>query len=123
VPLSVANYIGQVNGAARLNTFDGVSVGAIGGVAAFTGSAPALVPSTTYYNSADWGRTVYIVVPTAKITPGNAAFDQGVSDLVNSSSLTSLTYWGGSGSPATSKAVKSKFGFAAPTGTATTRNN
>ncbi|MHA4801796.1 hypothetical protein, partial [Enterococcus faecium] len=46
IPLSVANYIGQSNGAARINTFSGVSVGAIGGVAAFTGTAPSLVPST-----------------------------------------------------------------------------
>lgn len=123
VPLSIANYIGQVNGAARINTMTGVSAGAIDGVVPFTGTAPALVPSTSYYNSADWGRTVYIVVPTAKITSGNAAYDQGVFDLVNSSSITSLTYWGGSGSPATTKAVKLKFGFSTPTGTAVTRNN
>lgn len=123
IPLSVANYIGQSNGAARINTFSGVSVGAIGGVAAYTGTAPSLVPSTSYYNSADWGRTVYIVVPTAKITPDNAAYDAGVAALVNSSSTSSLTYWGGSGSPTTTKAVKAKFGFGAPTGTVVTRNN
>lgn len=123
IPLSVANYIGQSNGAARINTFSGVSVGAIGGVAAFTGTAPSLVPSTSYYNSADWGRTVYIVVPTAKITSDNAAYDAGVAALVNSSSTTSLTYWGASGSPTTTKAVKAKFGFGAPTGTVVTRNN
>ncbi|MGR9921948.1 hypothetical protein ACUOHO_26485, partial [Escherichia coli] len=74
-------------------------MGAIGGVAAFTGTAPSLVPSTSYYNSADWGRTVYIVVPTAKITSDNAAYDAGVAALVNSSSTTSLAYWGASGSP------------------------
>lgn len=123
IPLSVANYIGQSNGASRINTFSGVSVGAIAGVAAFTGTAPNLAPSTSYYNSADWGRTVYIVVPTAKITPDNAAFDSGVAALVNTSSTTSLTYWGGSGSPTTTKAVKAKFGFSAPTGTVLTRNN
>ena len=123
VPLSIANYIGQVNGAARINTMTGVTAGAIGGVAPYTGTAPALVPSTSYYNSADWGRTVYIVVPTAKITSGNAAFDQGVFDLVDSSSTSSLTFWGASGAPSTSKAVKLKFGFSAPTGTAVTRNN
>jgi hypothetical protein len=123
VPLSIANYIGQVNGASRSNTFAGVSAGAIGGVVPYTGTAPALAPSTTYYNSADWGRTVYIVVPTAKITSGNAAYDQGLFDLVNSSSTSSLTYWGASGSPTTTKAVKIKFGFSAPTGIAVTRNN
>ena len=123
IPLSIANYVGQVNGAARINTMSGVSVGSIDSVAPFTGTAPALVPNTSYYNSADWGRTVYIVVPTAKITSGNSAYDQGVFDLTNTSSTTSLTYWGASNSPATTKAVKLKFGFAAPTNTATTRNN
>lgn len=122
VPLSVANYIGQLNNAARINTFSGVSVGAIGGVPAFTGTAPNLVPSTSYYTSADWGRTVYIVVPTAKITDG-PSYDQGIASLVDSSSPSSLTYWGASGSPATTKAVKAKFGFSAPTGTVVTRNN
>lgn len=122
IPLSVANYIGQVNGAARLNTMSGVSVGSIGGDTPFSGSAPNLVPDTTYYNSADWGRTVYIVVPTARITTGDALFDQGLSDLVNTTKATSLTYWGASNLPGTAKAVKLKFGFSAPTGTATTRN-
>ncbi len=122
VPVSVANYIGQANGAARINTMSGAFVGAIGGDVPYSGTAPALVPDTTYYNSADWGRTVYIVVPTVKITSGNASFDQGLSDLVDTSKTTSLTYWGTSGSPTTSKAVKLKFGFSAPTGTATTRN-
>jgi hypothetical protein len=122
IPLSVANYIGQVNGAARINTFSGVTVGSIDGVVPFTGAAPALAPNTAYYNSADWGRTVYIVVPTAKITPG-PSFDQGAFDLTNSASTTSLTYWGGSGSPTTTKAVKIKFGFSAPTGTVVQRNN
>lgn len=123
VPLSIANYIGQANGAARINTMGGVTAGAIGGVAPYTGTAPSLVPSTSYYNSADWGRTVYIVVPTAKITAGDATYDQGLFDLVNSASGSSLTYWGTSNNPGTSKAVKLKFGFSAPTGTATTRNN
>ena len=94
----------------------------IDGVAPYTGTAPSLVPNTAYYNSSDWGRTVYIVVPTAKISSGNALYDQGLYDLTNLSSSTSLTYWGGSGAPTTSKAVKLKFGFSAPTGTAVTRN-
>ncbi|HAN25714.1 MAG: hypothetical protein CMH36_10290 [Microbacterium sp.] len=122
IPLSIANYVGQVNGAARINTMAGATVGSIDGVAPYTGTAPSLVPNTAYYNSSDWGRTVYIVVPTAKISSGNALYDQGLYDLTNLSSSTSLTYWGGSGAPTTSKAVKLKFGFSAPTGTAVTRN-
>ncbi len=122
IPLSIANYVGQLNGAARINTMSGVSVGSIDGNVPFTGTAPSLVPNTTYYNSSDWGRTVYIVVPTAKITSGNGLFDQGLYNLTDSTSTSSLTYWGASGSPSTTKAVKAKFGFGAPTGTATTRN-
>lgn len=118
VPLSIANYIGQVNGAARINTMAGVTAGAIGGVAPYTGTAPALVPSTSYYNSADWGRTVYIVVPTAKL-----ATDSGLASLVDTTSPSSLTYWNtGITLPNSSKAVKIKFGFSAPTGTTVTRN-
>lgn len=122
IPLSIANYIGQVNGAARINTMSGASVGSIDGVAPYTGTAPSLVPSSTYYNSADWGRTVYIVVPTAKITSSNGAYDAGLAALTDTTSTTSLTYWGASSFPTTSKAVKLKFGFSAPTATATTRN-
>jgi hypothetical protein len=117
IPVSAANYIGQVNGAARTNTMTSVSMGAIDNVYPYTGTAPALAPNAAYYTSADWGRTVYIVVPTVKITPGNAAYDAGLSALVDTSSTTSLTYWGASGSPTTTKAVKIKFGFSAPTGT------
>jgi hypothetical protein len=123
IPVSVANYVGQLNNAARINTFSGVSVGSIGGVAPTTGTAPSLTPNTTFYNSADWGRTVFIVVPTAKITPNGPAFDQGAFDLTNTASTTSLTYWGGSGSPTTTKAVKAKFGFSAPQDAAFTANN
>ncbi|MWB97879.1 hypothetical protein [Agromyces seonyuensis] len=122
VPVSAANYVGQVNGAARINTMAGVTLGSIDGVAPATGSAPNLVPNPTFYNSADWGRTVFIVVPTAKITPG-ASFDQGTSDLVNTNSTVSLTYWGTSNAPGTSKAVKLKFGFAQPVDAAFTANN
>ncbi|PZQ90776.1 MAG: hypothetical protein DI534_06175 [Leifsonia xyli] len=123
IPLSVANYIGQANGASRINTMAGVTAGSIGGVAPFTGSVPNLQPSTAFYNSSDWGRTVFIVVPTAKITSGNAAFDQGVFNLTNPASTTSLTYWGTSGAPSTTKAVKIKFGFGQPQDPAFTANN
>ncbi|MEO5920012.1 MAG: hypothetical protein ABIQ01_02605 [Pseudolysinimonas sp.] len=123
IPVSVANYIGQANNAARINTMAGASVGSIDGVAPITGSAPNLAPSTVFYNSPTWGRTVFIVVPTAKITSGNPAYNQGVFDLTNPASLTSLTYWGASGSPATSKAVKLRFGFSAPQDAAFTANN
>lgn len=123
IPLSVANYIGQVNGAARINTMAGASVGTIGGVAATTGTAPNVAPNAAYFNSATWGRTVFIVVPTARITPGNAIYDQGLFDLTNPNSAASLTYWGASGLASTSKAVKSKFGFSAPQDAGFTANN
>ncbi|MEN2737829.1 hypothetical protein ABCS02_08570 [Microbacterium sp. X-17] len=123
IPVSVANYVGQVNNAARINTFAGVSVGSIEGVAPFTGTAPNLVPNATYYNSSDWGRTVFIVVRSAALDSTNAAFDQGVSDLVDTTQTTSLTYWGASALAGTSKAVKAKFGFSAPQTAAFTAND
>ncbi|SFR82617.1 hypothetical protein SAMN05428970_2638 [Agromyces sp. CF514] len=123
IPLSVANYIGQVNGASRINTMAGVTVGTIGGVAPATGTAPNVTPNTAYFNSSTWGRTVFIVVPTARITPGNAAYDQGLFALTDPAASSSLTYWGASGSPATTKAVKAKFGFSAPQDAAFTANN
>ncbi|WP_394554319.1 hypothetical protein ACDF64_06875 [Agromyces sp. MMS24-JH15] len=129
IPLSVANYIGQVNGAARINTMAGVTVGTIGGVAPTTGTAPSVAPNTAYFNSATWGRTVFIVVPTTKITPtlaggaANPAYDAGLFALTNPSSTTSLTYWGASGATSTTKAVKAKFGFSAPQDAAFTANN
>ncbi|MGC0370023.1 hypothetical protein [Microbacterium sp. SLBN-111] len=122
IPVSAANYIGQSNGAARINTMNGVSLGSIGGVNPTTGSAPSLTPNATFY-SGEWGRTVFIVVPTAKISSGNAAYDQGLAALTNPASSTSLTYWGASNLPSTTKAVKIKFGFGAPQDSAFTANN
>lgn len=134
IPVSVANYIGQVNGAARINTFTpSTVVGTIDGLPnpftgtpTFTGSgtssdpwvaASNLVPNPDFYNSASWGRTVYIVVPTAKL-----ASDSGLAALVDTTSAASLTYWGASPAKGTSKAVKTKFGFGAPQGSTVTRN-
>lgn len=119
VPLSVANYIGQVNGASRINTMNGVSLGAIGGDSPVGGSGTNLTPDATYYNSADWGRTVYIVVPTAKL-----AADAGLAALLDTNSNSSLTYWPATGGtlPTSTKSVKLKFGFSQPTGTTVTRN-
>jgi len=122
IPVSAANYIGQSNGGARINTMGGVSIGSIGGVTPTSGSAPSLTPNATFY-SGEWGRTVFIVVPTAKISNGNAAYDQGLASLTNPSSSSSLTYWGASNLPSTTKAVKIKFGFGAPQDSAFTANN
>ncbi|QOC28743.1 hypothetical protein IC744_15560 [Microbacterium hominis] len=126
IPVSVANYIGQVNGASRINTFNAATlVGTIDGLPSpFTGTlsfngtarTSTLVPNSDFYNSASWGRTVYIVVPTAKLS------DAGLGELLDTSSPQSLTYWGTSNSPATTKAVKLKFGFAKPVGDTVTRN-
>jgi hypothetical protein len=119
IPISVANYIAQANGVARINTVASVTLGSPDAVnAPFTGTAPNLVPNQAFYSSSTWGRTVFIVVPYAKTNPADPSYDAGLSAIVDPTATTSLTYWGASGSPTTSKAVKIKFGFAQPVDTA-----
>jgi len=120
-PFSAASWIAQVNGATPINTTGVAALGSAGGTAPFTGTSP-LVPNSAFYSSTTWGRDVYIIAPAAKILPG-ASFDQDLADLVDPTKTSSLTYFGASASPATSKAVKLRFGFLTPSTTATFRTN
>ena len=79
VGFSVGAYVGKSNGVASPNPqTDGVGVAAINNDGAgnniglgYTGSAPNLVPASSFYNNAVFGRTVYNVVPTIKIDSAN----------------------------------------------------
>jgi len=117
IPFSAASYIAQANGAAAANTTSGITLGSPNGVAPITGTAPNLSGVSSYYNSS-FGRTTYIVVPYARITSGQPGYDPGLAAALNPSSSTSLTYWGSSSLPSTSKAVKIKFGFQEPANSA-----
>lgn len=113
IPFSVASFVAQANGAAPFNSTSSIALGNPNGVAPTTGTAPSLAGVSAFYNGA-YGRTTYIVVPYAKITSGQPGYDAGLAAALNPSSTTSLTYWGSSNLPSTSKAVKIKFGFQEP---------
>lgn len=68
VGFSAANFISQSNGVAASQLGTGVDLGAIDALGKpYTGTAPSLVPSGTFYASTTYGRDVYNVVPTAKV--------------------------------------------------------
>ena len=117
IPFSAANWIAQANGVAQ-NTIPAsgnVVLGAPNGVVAFTGTAPSLVPSATFYNAAPFGRDTYLVVEYARVTSGDSKYDAGLAGLVDSTVATSLTNFGTA--PSQPGAVKKKFGFLAPLST------
>jgi len=125
IPFSAASWIAQANGATAINTTGTVAgvpstsfLGAIGGVAPFTVASASLVPNAAFYSSTVFGRDTYIIAGTAAL-----ASDAALASLVNPSSSTSLTYFGTSNAPGTSKAVKLKFGFLAPLSTTTFHTN
>lgn len=121
IPFSAASWIAQANGAAP-STIPGsgtVKLGSAGGVAPFTGSGTNLVPNGDFYSSATWGRDTYLVVEFARIDPTNAKYDAGLAALVDPTSATSLTNFGST--PTTAGAVKTKFGFLAPSSSVITR--
>jgi ABC-type phosphate transport system substrate-binding protein len=118
IPFSVANWVSQANGATGINTTttSGVAFGsAVSGQAAFTGTAPNLVPNSSYYSDATFGRDTYLVVEYARITPSDAKYDASLANLVNPGVNNSLTSFGSLSSSV--GAVKKKFGFLAPSTT------
>lgn len=118
IPFSAASWVAQANGATGVNTTTatGVSFGsAVSGQAAFTGTAPALVPNTAYYNDGTFGRDTYLVVEFARINPSDAKYDAAFANLVNPAVANSLTSFGSLSSSV--GAVKKKFGFLAPSST------
>lgn len=80
VGMSAGSFIAQTNGVSPDNTAVGVDLGAItdngSGVSLglpYTGSGSSLVPSASFYADTTFGRTVYVVLDTAKATGfGNA---------------------------------------------------
>lgn len=115
IPFSAANWIAQSNGI-QSNTIGatGVQLGSIDGVAPFTGSGSSLVPAAAFYSSTTYGRDTYLVAEYARITPGESKYDANLASLV-----TQLTSYGAL--PSTPGAVKTKFGFRAPSSTAIIR--
>lgn len=70
IGFSAANFISQSNGVAVSQlTMGGVDLGAIDALGKpYTGTAPALAASGTFYGNTTYGRSVYNVVQASKIT-------------------------------------------------------
>ncbi|PVE66027.1 substrate-binding domain-containing protein [Microbacterium testaceum] len=124
IPFSAGSWIAQANNVAGVNTVAAASAVQLGspvaGAAPFTGTAPSLVANASYYSNTTFGRDTYLIVERARVQStftytGAAAYDPVLANLVNSSSLTSLTNFGNS--PLAPGSVKRKFGFLAPSST------
>lgn len=115
IPFSVASWVAQANGVTGVNSTSaaGVALGSpLGATAPYTGTAPALVPNSTYYANTSFGRDTYLVVEYSRVTVGGAKYDAKLAKLVDPSDPGSLTNFGSlASSPG---AVKKKFGFLAP---------
>lgn len=112
IPFSVASWIAQSNGAAPSTIGStGVLIGSPNGVLPFTGTAPALVASSTFYATA-FGRDTYLVVEYARVNPSDGKYDAALAALVDPTVAGSLTSYGTF--KTTPGAVKTKFGFLAP---------
>jgi ABC-type phosphate transport system substrate-binding protein len=119
-PFSIASYVAQSNVAAP-NRIGSAALGSPIGTAPYTGTGSALVPNSAYYSNSTWGRDTYMVVEFARIDSTNPKFEQPLADLINPAKAKSLTNF--SAGPTTSGAVKSKFGFLAPSSTTILRAN
>ncbi len=119
-PFSVASFVSQSNNAAQ-NRVGSAQLGTPTGVAPYTGTGTALVPNASYYANSTFGRDTYMVVEYARIDSTDAKFEQPLADLVNPAKTKSLTNFGAG--PTTSGAVKTKFGFLAPSSTTILRAN
>jgi hypothetical protein len=123
MPMSASRWIAMSNGASfkkqsAVANIAGVATTAGTPVAAVDGSAGALVPNATYYADSTWGRDTYVVVEYARVNAADAAYDADLANVVSTSNTKSLTYNGSSTLPSTTLAVKKKFGFLAPSGSA-----
>lgn len=121
IPFSVASWIAQKSGAAQDRTGTSTLGSALGSTAPTTGSGTAIAPNPTYYNNATWGRDTYLVVEYARVDASSAKYDAGLAELVDATKAKSLANFGTG--PATAGAVKSKFGFLAPSSTTPIRAN
>lgn len=141
IPFSAASWIAQVNGANPVNTTAGTTLGTPAGVAPFTGSGTALVANPVFYygtgasGSTTFGRDTYLAVEWIRLQPkltdnsANPDYDANLAALLDQTLPKSLTYFpvlannATNYSPASSAAVKVKFGFLAPASDATSRRD
>ena len=118
IPFSAANWIAQANGVAQ-NTIPAsgnVVLGSPDGIAPYTGTGSSLVPSSTFYSAAPWGRDTYLVVEYAHVDSTSATYDATLAGLVDSTKATSLTNFSAT-LASQPGSVKKKYGFLAPSTT------
>lgn len=121
IPFSVASWVAQKTGAAQNRTGTAVLGSAEGATAPYTGTGSSIVPNAAYYSDSTWGRDTYVVVEYAKINTSSPTYDAALAAIVDPTKAKSLTNFGTLAS--TSGAVKTKFGFLAPSSTTIIRAN
>ncbi|TXK19481.1 hypothetical protein [Homoserinibacter sp. GY 40078] len=117
IPFSVASWVAQANGATPSNTTttSGVALGsAVSGQVPYTGSGSSLVPSSGYYANSTFGRDTYLVVEYARINSSDPKYDAKLAALVSTSGNSLINFGSLFTTPG---AVKSKYGFLAPSTT------
>ncbi|GGH47832.1 hypothetical protein [Microbacterium album] len=120
VPFSAAAWIAQKNGAAGVNTIaSDVHLGSPNGVSPTTGTT-TLAASSAFYNSS-FGRNTYLIAEYARINPADPRYDADLAAVLNPAVPQSLTNFGTFIS--TAGAVKSRFGFLAPSDTSIIRTH
>lgn len=118
IPFSAAAWIAQKNGAAGVNTIGaGVSLGNPNSIAPANGTT-TLSPNSAFY-STSYGRDTYLIVEYARVNPADGKYDAKLAALMDRTRGQSLTNFGVA--PSTAGAVKSRFGFLAPSSTAPIR--
>lgn len=128
MPMSAAQWVTQNNfpSLSRLGA-DVVLGSPISGASPVTGTAPNLVPNQSYYDDDVWGRDTFLLVSNDAVTAGTATYNAGLANLVGTASSklghigTSNANFGAS--PASTSAVKKKFGFLRPKTVAGYRTN
>jgi len=72
IPFSAGSWAAQANGVSNDVSGNGraagIALGSIDGTAPLTGSAPNLLPNSAFYGSTTYGRNVFVVVPTTKVS-------------------------------------------------------
>ncbi|WP_375384985.1 hypothetical protein [uncultured Microbacterium sp.] len=123
IPFSAAGWIAQSNGAVPFNsiTAANTALGATGVVklgnplagstTVFTGTT-TLAPTSGYYSNSTWGRNTYLVTALSALSG-----DAKLTTLLNPTNTTASSLAGYGSLPSTPGAVKTKFGFLAPSTT------
>lgn len=119
IPFSAASWVAQSNNVAPSTMNANVKLGTPLTEAAVTGSGSSLAANSAYYSDPTWGRETYLIVEYDRVDPSAAKYDAGLAWLMNPANAKSLANYGAASG--TAGAVKTRFGFLAPSSTTPTR--